>query len=256
MYFLTRQFWLAAAVASALTLSSPLVAQTIEKGPVRTVLALGRVANMIETPMYFKLSRVTIPAAGTVYRGDHSMIYLLSGALTVTAANDKRALQQGEGTYLPPGIELTLQAGAGAVAELLQYQLLRAPYSATPAMNAPASAVELHQMNIPANELKAGPYEFSMTRVTVPAGTSRPRPHTRSGAALYYVLSDGTITLWPSATVDALTGESRSEPRQVGTIQEEPYGFIHSWSPKADAPLVLLQANISQEGVPEIIFVK
>jgi hypothetical protein len=64
------------------------------------------------------------------------------------------------------------------------------------------------------------------------------------------------ITLWPSATVDALTGESRSEPRQVGTIQEEPFGFIHSWSPKADAPLVLLQANISQEGVPEIIFVK
>lgn len=257
MYFLTRQFWLAAAVASALTLSSPLVAQTIEKGPVRTVLALGRVASMIETPMYFKLSRVTIPAAATVvYRGDHSMIYLLSGALTVSAANDKRALQQGEGTYLPPGIELILQAGAGAVAELLQYQLLRAPYSATPAMNAPASAVELHQMNIPANALKAGPYEFSMTRVTLPAGASRPRPHTRSGAALYYVLSDGTITVWPSATVDALTGESRSEPRQVGTIQEEPYGFIHSWSPKADAPLVLLQANISQEGVPEIIFVK
>jgi hypothetical protein len=52
MYFLTRQFWLAAAVASALTLSSPLAAQTTEKGPVRTVLALGRVATMIEAPMY------------------------------------------------------------------------------------------------------------------------------------------------------------------------------------------------------------
>src|ERR1051325_10601740 len=100
MYYL-RQFWLAAAVASALTLNSPGAAQTTEKGPVRTVLALGRVATMIETPMYFKLSRVTIPDAATVvYRGDHSMIYLLSGALTVTAANDKRALQQGEGTYL------------------------------------------------------------------------------------------------------------------------------------------------------------
>jgi hypothetical protein len=61
--------------------------------------------------------------------------------------------------------------------------------------------------------------------------------------------------MWPSATVAALTGESRTEPRQVGAIQEEPYGFIHSWSPKADAPLILLQANISQEGVSEIIFV-
>ena len=111
MYFLTRQFWLAAAVASALTLSSPLVAQTIEKGPVRTVLALGRVTSVIETPVYFKLSRVTIPAAATVvYRGDHSMIYLLSSALTVAEANDKRALQHGEGTYLRPSIELTLQS--------------------------------------------------------------------------------------------------------------------------------------------------
>src|SRR4051812_43344375 len=84
MYFLTWQFWLTAAVASASILSSPLAAQTTEKGPVRTVLALGRVATMIETPMYFKLSRVTIPAAATVvYRGAHSMIYLLSGALIV-----------------------------------------------------------------------------------------------------------------------------------------------------------------------------
>jgi quercetin dioxygenase-like cupin family protein len=212
---------------------------------------------MVESQMYFKLSRVTIPAAATVvYRGDHSMIYMLSGALTVTTANDKRALQQGEGTYLPPGIELTVQAGASAAAELLQYQLLRAPYSTTPAMNAPASAVELHQMNIPADALRAGPYELSMTRVTLPAGGSRVRPHTRSGAALYYVLSEGIITVWPSATIDELTGESRSEPRRAGAIQEEPYGFIHAWAPTADTPLVLLQANVSREGTPEIIFVK
>jgi hypothetical protein len=70
------------------------------------------------------------------------------------------------------------------------------------------------------------------------------------------VLADGTITIWPSANIDTLSGESRSESRRIGDIQEEPYGFIHSWSPKADVPLVLLQANISQEGVPEIIFVK
>ena len=44
--------------------------------------------------------------------------------------------------------------------------------------------------------------------------------------------------------------------RPAGTVQEEPFGFIHSWSPKADAALILLQANVSQEGVPEIIFVK
>jgi hypothetical protein len=123
-------------------------------------------------------------------------------------------------------------------------------------MSSPASVKELHQMKIPVDALKSGPHELSMIRVTLPAGAPRPKPHTRSGAALYYVLREGAVTIWPSATVDALSGESRTEPRQTGDVQEEPYGFIHSWSSKADAPLVLLQANISQEGVPEIIFVK
>lgn len=257
MHFLTRQIWLTVAAASALTLGPPLAAQTAGKGPVREVLALGRVASMVDAPMHFKLSRVTIPAGATVvYRGEHSMVYVLSEMLTVTVGNDRRTLQQGYGTYLPPGMEVTVEAGSNAATEFLQYQLLRATALATPAMKSPASATELHRMKIPADTLKGGPYEFSMNRVTLPAGASRPRPHTRSGAALYYVLTEGFITMWPSATVDALAGESRIEPRLAGAIQEEPYGFIHSWSPKGDTALVLLQANVSQEGVPEILFVK
>jgi hypothetical protein len=257
MYFSMKQIWFAVAAGITLSCSSPVAAQTAVKGPVRTVLALGRVPSMLDAPMYFKLSRVSIPAGATaVYRGNHAMIYVLSGTPTVTVANDRRSLQQDEGTYLAPAIDVAVQAGANSGAELLQYQLVRAADLTTPAMNAPTSIKELHQMKIPADAVKAGPYEFSLTRVTLPAGASRPRPHTRSGAALYYVLADGAITMWPSATVDALAGESRTESRQVGTIQEEPYGFIHSWSPNADAPLVLLQANVSQEGIPEIIFVR
>jgi quercetin dioxygenase-like cupin family protein len=245
------------AAASILWCSVPASAQT-EKGPVRTVLALGRVlSSASDTPMSFKLLRVSIPAgASTIYRGADSLIYVMSGVVAVTIANDRRSVRSEEGAYIPPGIEVTVQAGADSGAELLQYQLLRSADMSKSAMNAPASVTELHQMNIPADSVKSGPHEFSLTRVTLPAGASRPRPHTRSGAALYYVLADGTITIWPSATVDALSGESRTESHRVGDIQEEPYGFIHSWSPKADAPLTLLQANISQEGVPEIIFVK
>jgi quercetin dioxygenase-like cupin family protein len=212
---------------------------------------------MIDAPMSFKLSRVSVPAgAAANHRGEASMVYVLSGAVTVTVANDRRSLQHGEGIHLPPGVPVSIQAEPGATAELIRYELGRQADLAKPAMSAPAAVTELHQMNIPANALKPGPYEFSMTRVTLPAGASQPRPHTRSGAALYYVLAEGAITVWPSATADALTGESRTEPRQVGAIQEEPYGFIHSWSPKIDAPLILLQANISQEGVPEILFVR
>jgi hypothetical protein len=95
-----------------------------------------------------------------------------------------------------------------------------------------------------------------MTRVTLPAGATRPRPHSRSGAALYYVLSEGSITVWPEATLETLKGESRTQSRPTGAVQEEPYGFIHSWSPAPQKTLILLQANVSQEGSPEIIFVK
>jgi hypothetical protein len=248
---------LAVTVATIILSNLPAVAQTVEKGPVRTVLALGRVSSVVDAPMSFKLSRVSIPGGtSAVYRGAHSLVYVVSGVVTIAVANDLRSARPKEGAYLPAATDVTIHASEDAAAELLQFELLRSADASKSALNAPASVTELHQMKIPADALKPGPYEFSMTTVILPAGASRPRPHTRSGAALYYVLADGTITTWPSANIDTLSGESRSESRRIGDIQEEPYGFIHSWSPKADVPLVLLQANISQEGAPEIIFVK
>lgn len=248
---------LALTVSTIILSNLPAVAQTVEKGPVRTVLALGRVSSVVDAPMSFKLSRVSIPGGtSAVYRGAHSLVYVVSGVVTIAVANDLRSVRPKQGAYLPPATDVTIHASEDAAAELLQFELLRSADVSKSAMNAPASVTELHQMKIPADALKPGPYEFSMTTVILPAGASRPRPHTRSGAALYYVLADGTITTWPSANIDTLSGESRSEFRRIGDIQEEPYGFIHSWSPKADVPLVLLQANISQEGAPEIIFVK
>lgn len=244
-------------VSTIILSNLPAVAQTVEKGPVRTVLALGRVSSVVDAPMSFKLSRVSIPGGtSAVYRGAHSLVYVVSGVVTIAVANDVRSVRPKQGAYLPAATDVTIHASEDAAAELLQFELLRSADVSKSAMNAPASVTELHQMKIPADALKPGPYEFSMTTVILPAGASRPRPHTRSGAALYYVLADGTITTWPSANIDTLSGESRSESRRIGDIQEEPYGFIHSWSPKADVPLVLLQANISQEGAPEIIFVK
>lgn len=244
-----------AALISSVGLSA--AAQPADKGPVRAVLALGRVPSVVDAPMSIKLSRVSLSAgANATYRGSHSMIYVMTGAVTVTVAGDRRLARPEEGVYLPPGTDVVIQSAADASSELIQYELVRSADAARIGMSSPASVKELHQMKIPADALKSGPHELSMIRVTLPAGAPRPRPHTRSGAALYYVLREGAVTIWPSATVDALSGESRTEPRQTGDVQEEPYGFIHSWSSKADAPLVLLQANISQEGVPEIIFVK
>jgi mannose-6-phosphate isomerase-like protein (cupin superfamily) len=250
-------FSLAVAALPPLLVFSTAFAQSAGGGPVRTVLALGRVSTMVAAPMYLKLQRVAIPPGATaLYRGDQSTLYVLSGAAAVTNASDKRTLGEGEGVHVAADADVQVQSNGSVPLVMLQYQLSPAANLGNAAWDSRASATELQRMAIPAASLRAGPYEFSMTRVTSPAGAPRPRPHTRSGAALYYVLAEGTITIWPSATTEALSGESRTEPRPAGAIQQEPNGFIHSWQSKPGSALVLLQANVSPEGVAEIIFVK
>ena len=232
-------------------------AQTGGGRPIRAVLAVGRVDTLGASSVELKLSRVSIPAGATAsYLGDPCVIYVVSGALVATSNGQGQPIQQGEGAFISTNTKTTLQAATAAPAEILQYQLTSVSNSDSPRLGAPAIVTELRRMAIPSNTLKQGPYEFSLTRVTLAAGGTGPKPHTRSGAALYYVLAEGNITIWPSATIDGLSGENRIESRPAGAIQEEPFGFIHTWTPKSDSALILLQANISQEGVPEIIFMK
>lgn len=231
--------------------------QSPSGGPIRTVLALGRVDGPFQEAMQINLARVVIPPGTPVrYLGASAMVYLTTGQLMATIGNDKRAIHEGEGVHIPANVQASFESSKDGKSELLIYRLLsEASDTAASVMSAPASSTLIHRMKLPSS-LKSGPFEFSMTRVTLPAGASRPRPHTRSGAALYYVLTEGSITIWPEATVEALKGENLTESRATGAIQEEPYGFIHSWSPTSQNALILLQANISQEGTPEIIFVK
>jgi quercetin dioxygenase-like cupin family protein len=234
-------------------------AQSPSSGPIRTVLAIERVSGPIQEPTQLTLARVVIPAgAKTRYLGASAMVYLTAGQAIVSKERDVRTVRENEGFHIPANAEVSFETPTDSKAELLIYRLLGGA-DATPTaalMGTPASATEVHRMRLSASLMKDGPFEFSMTRVTLPAGATRPRPHTRSGAALYYVLSEGQITIWPEATVESLKGDSRTESRATGAVQEEPYGFIHSWSPGSQGALILLQANISQEGSPEIIFVK
>jgi quercetin dioxygenase-like cupin family protein len=50
-----------------------------------------------------------------------------------------------------------------------------------------------------------------------------------------------------------LTREGRTETRPTGSRVYEPYGLVHQWGNPGDAALVILQANISPEGVPVVI---
>jgi quercetin dioxygenase-like cupin family protein len=71
-------------------------------------------------------------------------------------------------------------------------------------------------------------------------------PHYRSGAALYYVL-EGSGTF---------IADGKTEARVAGMPHFESHGWVHQWGNPGDVPLVLLQANISEEGVPAVILVQ
>jgi quercetin dioxygenase-like cupin family protein len=236
--------------------ASPLLAQGTAAQTVRTVLAVGRVTSVVDAPMHFKLLRVTLQAGtSTTYRGSHGTIFAHSGALAVAAGDDKRTLQEGEGVYNAAGTNVTLQATGAAPAVFLHFLLLPTADLDKPAWAPPAVVAEIHRMAIPAAALNPGPYEFTMIRVTRGPGKPPP-PHMRSGAALYYLLADGIVTIWPSGPDGAITGESRNELRSAGTIQEEPFGFVHTWSSPPDSRLILLLGNINQEGIADVIVVK
>ena len=91
--------------------------------------------------------------------------------------------------------------------------------------------------------LQAGPYEFSLIRVSLPPGMPPNPPHYRSGAVLYYLAAGSGMFI----------ADGKSEPKPTGTAHFERAGWVHQWANPGATPLVLIQANISQEGVPAVI---
>jgi quercetin dioxygenase-like cupin family protein len=138
----------------------------------------------------------------------------------------------------------TFRAAGSEPAVFLHFVLASSDESSTSVGSGSTNVTELLRTK-PIPGLKPGPYEFTLVRVTFPARFPINPPHRRSGAAMYYVLS-GT---------GMFTSDGRTVAKPAGTIHFEPYDLVHQWANPADVPLVLVQANISQEGVPAVIFV-
>jgi quercetin dioxygenase-like cupin family protein len=213
--------------------------------PVRVVMASGRVPSVVDTPLHFKLVRVTLAAGQSSDCGGPSeMVYVVSGGIEGIFDGERRTIREGSAVFLPGGPRSALSAVSGAPATLLHFLLTPAADSAVPPCDR-ATITDLYQTQKPIEGLKPGPHEFTMTRVSVERGLPRPPMHRRSGAALYYTLAGN----WSLHRQDAA-----SEPRARGAIQFEPYDFVHTWENTGDTTGILLQANISPEGSPEIVF--
>jgi len=233
--------WLTVVLSS---LALPVLAQSLPANTVRTLLAAGRLASVVDTPLYFRLFAVGLPATERVsYSGPNSMLYVLSGTLTVALDGTAQTVSEGTGVFVPAGRAAVFGATGGESAHFLEFVLEPAAEAQKPQLGSPASVEELYRTPEPLPGLRAGPYEFSLTRTTLPATMPVNPPHYRSGAALYYIVAGrGTVT-----------AEGKTEPRAAGAPHFEPYGWVHQWANPGDTPLVLLQANISQEGVPAVL---
>ena len=215
-------------------------------GIVRAVLASTALPHVVDAPRYYKLVRVAVPAGKAItYNGAVGFVFLLSGSLQVAGSADSQLLARGEGLAVAAGRKTTLTAAGSEPAVFLHFVLVRANELNRSMEGAPAVVTELYRNGSPIPGLKPGPYEFSLVRVTFPPRLPLNPPHRRSGAALYYVLAGPGIF--------AAGGKSESKP--AGVAHFEPYDLVHQWGNPADTPLVLIQANISQEGVPAVIFV-
>jgi quercetin dioxygenase-like cupin family protein len=234
---------LAAAAFAALSAQTALAQAPPTGTIVRTVLAVTSFPSVVEAPLFFKLSRIELTAGQTTkYSGPVGFLYVLSGALSVQTDSAQRSLQPDDAFLVTAGNTHSLTASELQPAQFLHFVLARSSELDQPAEQPPAIVSELYRVPHAIPDLKPGRYEFTLTRASYPRMDPNP-PHYRSGAALYYVRSGSGIFI----------ADGKTETKEMGTPHFEPHGWVHQWGNSGDARLVLLQANISEEGVPAVI---
>jgi mannose-6-phosphate isomerase-like protein (cupin superfamily) len=170
------------------------------------------------------------------------MIYGLLGTLAIALGGTIHTISEGTAAFIPMGTAAVFTVPGGEPASFLHFVLSHAAESQKP-FGDPAIIEELYHTPEPLPGLRPGPYEFSLTRVSLPPGMPANPIHYRSGAALYYVIAGNGIFI----------ADGKAEPRVAGMPHFERYGWAHQWANPGESSLVLLQANISQEGIPAVL---
>ena len=231
------------AVFVALPTQATLAQQAPAATTVRTVLALTSLPSVVDAPLFFKLSKAELAAGQTTkYFGPVGFIYVLSGSLAVDTHAGRHSLKKDDAFLVAAASTHSLSVSGSEPALFLHYVLARSTELDQAVEQPPAVVTELYRTPGPIPDLKPGRYEFTLTRVSYPRMLPNV-PHYRSGAALYYVRSGSGIFI----------ADGKTETKETGTPHFEPHGWLHQWANSGDVPLVLLQANISEEGVPAVI---
>jgi quercetin dioxygenase-like cupin family protein len=238
-------FAIATALAGVTALTLAAAAQTPPAAPAiaRTVVAGTKLPSLGSAPLYFRAVSVSIPPGQKIsVSPPNSILYQLSGS-TKIADGDAKKITAGGGTLIAAGTSASLTAGNGEPSTLLYFLLVPKDALDQPITGAPATVKELYRTPAPLPGLKPGSYELNLTRVTFPPGMPSNRPHHRSGAALYYIVS-GT---------GANTVNGTTAARGPGSLIYEPSGLVHQWGNPGSEPLTFLAFNINPEGVPAVV---
>ena len=225
----------------ALMPTTNLCAQTAAPSPVRSLLANKSLTSVVDAPRYYALFSLKVPASREIVVPGNGFAYVLSGTIAAANGGNRSTIHEGQAIATQMGDTLVSTTdGVGAVV----LHFFFGSQSELPVSANPPDLTEIYRTPAPVPNLKSGLYEFTLARVSFPPLMPTNARHHRSGAAIYYVLS-GSGSFVVSGKV---------EPRPTGSVQYEPNDLIHQWGNATDAPLVFLQANISQEGVPPVIF--
>ena len=236
-----------ALLVTAVGAQAPPPSGTSGPGTVRAVLASTPLASLADAPRYFKLLRVHLPAKQTtIYNGPVGFVLVLDGSLDVTSGADQWSVAKGDGALVAASKNTIFKSASSKSVEFLHFVLSTAGELNAPMESHPAVIEELYRTASPIPGLKPGPYEFTLVHVTLPPHFPVNPPHRRSGAALYYI--------WSGTGMFTTAGNTTA--RRAGMVHYEPYDLVHQWANPGDEPLVLIQANINQEGVPAVMFVQ
>ena len=239
------RFAIAIAFVGEPALTVTAAAQTPPAAPAiaRTVVAGAKMPSLGNAPLYFRAVRVSIPLGQKIsLSAPNSILYQLSGS-TEIADGEAKKITAGGGALIAGGTTASLTAGNGEPSTLLYFLLVPKEALDQPVAAAPATVKDLYRTPAPLPGLKPGSYELNLTRVTFPPGMPSNRPHHRSGAALYYIVS-GT---------GANTVGGKMAERGPGSLIYEPSGLVHQWGNPGSDSLTFLAFNINPEGVPAVV---
>ncbi len=136
--------------ATALALSAS--AQTTPTSPAitRTIVAATKLPSAVETPLYFKATRVTLqPGGKSSLSAANGILYQLSGSTEISLGGENKVLGVGEGLFVAAGKTASLSAGSGTPSILLYFLLAPTAELDRSTAIAPATVTELYRTVAP-----------------------------------------------------------------------------------------------------------